>query len=202
MQAKTPMLTPPLTSIAASMEPGRQGAVRPPIQRCRPIGRGSSEWGSRCKQRWGTEKKGTLLVFLENLLSQVCMAGWKQVQEGGVTILMNSIGGEGALVHAQTLADHPALHPRVKAILQKHLAWGRSNTGWYSSSLVPFYWIKQTRTENYSLSPAAWVLQWSCVEKPSQWHNRMTKNPQLQPPDCQTESTGHDALFTRLHRLI
>lgn len=136
------------------MEPGRQGAVRPPIQRCRPVGRGSSEWGSRCTHRRGTEKKGTLLVLLENLLSQACMAGWKQVQEGSVTILMDSIGGEGALVRAQTLADHPALHPRVKAVLQKHLARGRGNTGWYSSSLVPFYWIKQTRSLTCCLSAA------------------------------------------------
>lgn len=34
---------------------------------------------------------------------------------------MNSIGGQRALVGAQTLANHPALHPRVKAILKKHL---------------------------------------------------------------------------------
>lgn len=170
------MLKPLLTSIAASMESGRQGAVRPPVQRWGAICRGSSEGGGRCKQRWRTDKKGTLLVLLENLPSQASMAGWKQVEEGSVAILMNSIWGEGALVSTQALADHPALHPRVKAILQKHLTWGRSTFRWFSAPLS-----NKTNKDNvqFPALPVVSELQWSCVEKPSRWHNRMTKNPQL-----------------------
>lgn len=57
------------------MEPGGEGAVRPPVQRRGAIRGGSSEGGGGCEQRRGTEKEGALLVLLENLLGQARVAG-------------------------------------------------------------------------------------------------------------------------------
>lgn len=52
------------------------------------------------------------------------------------------------MVSTQTLADHPALHPRVKAILQKHLTWGRGNVGRYNYNLVPLNKLNKTNKDD------------------------------------------------------
>lgn len=110
-----------LTSTAAGVESGRQSGVRPLVQWWGAVRSGcrcGESWGC---QRWRTEEQGALLVLLEHLRSQASMTGGQEVQEGRVTVLMNSVWGQRALVGAQTLANHPALHPRVKAVLKKHL---------------------------------------------------------------------------------
>lgn len=129
-----------LTIIAAGMESRRQGGVRPPVERWGAICRGSRQGRSWERKRRGTEKEGTLLILLEDLEGQASMTGRQEVQEGCVTVLMNPIGGQRTLVSAQTLANHPALHPWVKAILKKHLSWKKTKKkkAWDRRFLKPF----------------------------------------------------------------
>lgn len=61
------------------------------------------------------------MVLLQVLDSQASVSGRQEIQKGRVAVLMNAVRGEGSLVGAQALPDDPALHSRVKAILEEHL---------------------------------------------------------------------------------
>lgn len=151
-----------LTGTAAGVESGRQGGVRPLVQRWGAICSGCRCGESRWCQRWRTEEQSTLLVLLEHLRSQASMTGGQEVQEGRVTVLMNPVWGQRALVGAQTLSNHPALHPWVKAVLKKHLQAadnqqnkGHINFKWKDFVFFPF----QASFSYYPDLPAVWVRQ-------------------------------------------
>lgn len=108
---------------AAVAEPGWQGAIAPPVMRSRHIGVCG---GARSGGAAGREE-GTLLVLLAQLAAQAGLAGRQQVQEGRVAVPRHPIRCQRAYVHTQALTYDPALHPWVKAILQKNLQRGENN---------------------------------------------------------------------------
>lgn len=99
---------------AAVAQSGGQGAVTPPVLGC-----GAVAWG--LKRRGSGGEEGSFLVLLEQLPCETGVAGREEVQEGRVSIPTHPVGRERALVCTQTLANHPALHPRMEAILQEYL---------------------------------------------------------------------------------
>lgn len=91
-------------------EPRGQGAVSPPVLGC-----GAVAW----RERGGEE--GALQVLLEQLASDPGLSGRDQVQVCCIAVLLHPVGGQRPRLGAQALTDHPALHARMEAILEKHL---------------------------------------------------------------------------------
>ncbi|KAF3858184.1 hypothetical protein F7725_011385 [Dissostichus mawsoni] len=99
-----------------------QSAVTPPV-----LGGGAVSWGER-----GGEE-GALQVLLEQLAGDAGLPGGDQVEVRRVPVLLHPVGGQRPGLGAQALTDHPALHPRVETVLQKHL----KNQGVGSKHLNP-----------------------------------------------------------------
>jgi len=105
---------------------GREGAEGPVALSQGPVaggGDGGREGGGGRGRHGG--QQGALLVAMDQLGREAGVARQQQVQEGGVAVVTHAVRGEGALVRAQALADHPALDVRVEAVLQEDLREGR-----------------------------------------------------------------------------
>lgn len=96
-------------------QPGGQRAVAPPV-----LGGGAVAWGEQRGQ------DGALQVLLEQLARDAGLPGGDEVHVGRVAVLLHAVGGQRPGLGAQALADHPALHPGVEAVLHKHLRKGKS----------------------------------------------------------------------------
>lgn len=77
-------------------------------------------------QRGGGAEHDLRLVLLVALLGELGHLRREQVEECGVTVLADAVGGNGPFVHAQALPDDPALNQGVEPIILEDLGSRRS----------------------------------------------------------------------------